>query len=118
MSEGECAAASERGLGLGRNLGTGGKIGLAGLRCFSAETAGEGRRFADTDLFAHACDQGVGRDKEVARYLLDRLWMSSSSCTSVQSLQELLLSFTRKLPKPLIPRGTALVNSIGEAAEV
>ena len=79
----------------------------------SAETAGRERRFVDTNLLVYAHDESAGQKREVARGLLAELWVSREGCASVQVLQELFVSLTRKVSKPLPTRkAAALVEDL------
>lgn len=64
------------------------------------EAAGR-RRFVDTNLFVYAHDESAGRKREVSRALIEETWEFRSGCVSVQVLQELFVSLTRKIRKPL-----------------
>lgn len=64
----------------------------------SAEPA---REFVDTNVFVYAYDGGAGTKAERARELVAGLWRSSQGCLSLQVLQELFVTITRKVPKPM-----------------
>jgi predicted nucleic acid-binding protein len=59
--------------------------------------------FVDTNILVHAEDRDAGRKREVARDLLVELWNSEGGVVSVQVLQELYVTLTRKLRRPLAP---------------
>ncbi len=63
----------------------------------SAET----RAFVDTNVLVYAHDSTAGSKREVAAALVEELWESRRGCLSVQVLQELFVTLTRKLPKRL-----------------
>ncbi len=73
----------------------------------SAETGGRERSFVDSNLFVYAYDESAGPKREVARDLIAGLWESRSGCASVQVLQELFVTLTRKVPRPLSTREAA-----------
>lgn len=57
--------------------------------------------FCDTNIIVYAYDLSAGAKRQQARSLLDRLWESGEGVVSVQVLQELFVSLTRKVPQPL-----------------
>lgn len=57
--------------------------------------------FCDTNLLVYAYDSTAGAKRAQARAVLDRLWKSGDGVLSVQVLQELFVSLTRKLTEPL-----------------
>lgn len=67
----------------------------------------EGRRFVDTNLFVYAHDSSAGRKAEVSHGVIAGLWESRRGCVSVQVMQELFVSLTRKVPRPLSARDVA-----------
>lgn len=71
-------------------------------------TAEPAREFVDANVLVYALDASAGRKREVARDLVARLWDAGTGCVSVQVLQELYVTVTRKVSMPL---------SIDEAAE-
>lgn len=75
----------------------------------NAEARGRGRCFVDTNLFVYAHDESAGHKREVARELISGLWKSREGCVSVQVLQELFVTLTRKVPKPLPVRAVAAI---------
>ena len=70
----------------------------------SAEPA---REFVDTNVLVYAYDGGAGAKAEQARELVAGLWRSSQGCLSLQVLQELFVTITRKVPKPMPVAGAA-----------
>lgn len=61
----------------------------------------------DTNLFVYAYDSSAGRKAEVSRDIVAGLWESRRGCVSVQVMQELFVSLTRKVPGPLSTRDAA-----------
>jgi len=59
--------------------------------------------FCDTNVIVYAYDVSAAPKRERARAILDRLWDSGDGVISVQVLQELFVSLTRKIPQPLPP---------------
>jgi predicted nucleic acid-binding protein len=57
--------------------------------------------FCDTNVLAYAHDTTAGRKRETARALVERLWHSETGAVSIQVLQELFTTLTRKLSHPL-----------------
>ncbi len=68
------------------------------------------RVFIDTNMLVYAHDITAGRKREVAHQLLEDLWRNNSGCLSVQVLQELYVTLTRKrnLVKPQVARQLVL----------
>ncbi len=62
--------------------------------------------FVDTNILAYCHDSAQGRKKVMAEDLLARLWQQQGGRTSMQVLNELYVTLTRKLPHPL-PRDIA-----------
>jgi predicted nucleic acid-binding protein len=60
--------------------------------------------FCDTNIFVYAHDPSATEKHRRAVQLIDRLWDSGAGTLSVQVLQELFVTLTRKLPSPLDPR--------------
>lgn len=61
----------------------------------------DGRAFTDTSILVYAHDVTAGPKRDVAGVLVERLWESGRGCVSIQVLQELFVTMTRKLPHPL-----------------
>ena len=57
--------------------------------------------FCDTNVLVYAFDRMAGRKRERARELLERLWRTNNGVLSVQVLQELFVTLTRKVARPL-----------------
>ena len=63
-----------------------------------------GREFVDTNVLVYAHDATAGEKRVRARALVARLWESGAGCVSLQVLQELFVTLTRKVPSPLSSR--------------
>ena len=59
--------------------------------------------FVDTNILVYAEDRDSGGKHAVARDLVAGLWRSEQGVLSVQVLQELFVTVTRKVPRPLSP---------------
>lgn len=59
------------------------------------------RRFVDTNVLVYAHDATAGDKRTVAQGLVEELWESGEGCLSVQVLQELFVTVTRRVPRPL-----------------
>jgi predicted nucleic acid-binding protein len=57
--------------------------------------------FCDTNVLVYAYDLTASLKRERARALLERLWATRDGVLSVQVLQELFVTLTRKLDRPL-----------------
>jgi predicted nucleic acid-binding protein len=57
--------------------------------------------FCDTNVLVYAYDTAAGVKHERARLLLERLWSEGIGAVSIQVLQELFVTLTRKIPRPL-----------------
>jgi predicted nucleic acid-binding protein len=69
--------------------------------------------FVDTNIFVYAYDSSAGKKHETARALVKQLWESQSGCISVQVLQELFVSLTRKVNPPIeIDLATQIVRDL------
>ncbi len=68
------------------------------------------RTFIDTNVLVYAHDITAGRKREVAKQLLEDLWRENKGCLSVQVLQELYVTLTRKrnLTTPQVARQLVL----------
>jgi len=77
--------------------------------------ADEGRQFVDTNVFVYAYDRGNGIKQSIARELITSLWENRRGCVSIQVLQELYVTVTKKASTPLPPE-TALkiISDLGE----
>lgn len=65
--------------------------------------ADEDRQFVDTNVFVYAYDRGNGIKQRQARKLITGLWESRRGCVSIQVLQELYVSMSKKALTPLPP---------------
>jgi predicted nucleic acid-binding protein len=59
--------------------------------------------FVDTNILVYAEDRDAGSKHTIARDLVAGLWRSEQGVLSVQVLQELFVTVTRKVPRPLGP---------------
>jgi predicted nucleic acid-binding protein len=59
--------------------------------------------FCDTNVLVYAYDQTASEKRDQARQLVERLWESGAGVISVQVLQELYVTLTRKVPARLSP---------------
>ncbi len=57
--------------------------------------------FCDTNVVVYAYDTSASAKHVQARQLLERLWLEGTGSLSVQVLQELFVTLTRKIPHPL-----------------
>jgi predicted nucleic acid-binding protein len=60
-----------------------------------------GRTFVDTNILVYAHDADAGEKHTIAAEAITDLWESGSGIISTQVLQELYVTFTRKVPSPL-----------------
>lgn len=72
------------------------------------------RAFVDTNVLVYAHDATAGSKRETAVALVERLWDSGHGCVSIQVLQELFVTLTRKLPHPL--QAEASTNAVEDFA--
>jgi predicted nucleic acid-binding protein len=63
--------------------------------------------FVDTNVLVYAEDRDAGRKHEIARDLVIGLWNDRSGVLSVQVLQELYVTLTRKVRRLLAPARAA-----------
>lgn len=61
----------------------------------------DGRAFVDTNVLVYAYDTTSGAKREAALQIVRELWAARRGCVSVQVLQELFVTLTRKVPQPL-----------------
>jgi predicted nucleic acid-binding protein len=66
-----------------------------------SSTSAEARAFVNTNVLVYAYDAGAGEKHRRARALLEELLDSRRGCVSVQVLQELYVTLTRRLSHPL-----------------
>jgi predicted nucleic acid-binding protein len=57
--------------------------------------------FVDTNVLVYGLDPTAGIKHATARELIGRLWAEGTGCLSVQVLQELYVTLTRKVPRPI-----------------
>ena len=57
--------------------------------------------FVDTNILIYAHDRSAGLKHDLARQLLERLWISGQGVLSTQVLQEVCINLRRKIPRPL-----------------
>lgn len=71
------------------------------------------RVFVDTNILVYAHDVSAGTKHERSRDLTKELWNSRRGCVSVQVLQELFVTLTRKVEKPVEPdEARAIVSDL------
>ena len=69
--------------------------------------------FCDTNVVVYAYDTSAGSKHDQARQLLERLWLDGVGAVSVQVLQELFVTLTRKIPQPLsTPNARAIIADL------
>ena len=61
----------------------------------------ESRTFVDTNVVAYAYDTLSATRREAALPIVRDLWSSGRGCVSIQVLQELFVTLTRKLERPV-----------------
>jgi len=61
----------------------------------------KGKTFVDTNILVYAHDLDAGAKHEAARELVSQLWESKQGVLSTQVIQELYVTLTKKIPKPL-----------------
>jgi predicted nucleic acid-binding protein len=61
----------------------------------------DGLVFVDTNILVYAYDDDAGSKRQVARELLMQLWTERCGVLSTQILQEMYVTLTRKLRKPM-----------------
>ena len=72
------------------------------------------RIFVDTNVLVYAHDAGAGSKREKAASIVEDLWASRSGALSVQVLQELYVTVTRKIRSPLSKKAAReLVETYG-----
>src|SRR5277367_4465908 len=60
-----------------------------------------GKYFVDTNILVYAHDRSAGTKYQLARDLLERLWLEKQGVLSTQVLQEFCAAVLRKSPHPL-----------------
>jgi predicted nucleic acid-binding protein len=69
--------------------------------------------FCDTNVLVYAYDLAAGAKREEARRLVERLWDSGDGAISIQVLQELFVSLTRKVARPMpVPDAREIVADL------
>src|SRR5450759_1586184 len=61
----------------------------------------EDKVFLDTNILVYAYDISSGSKHDVARNIVADLWNFRTGVLSIQVLQELFVTVTKKIPKPL-----------------
>lgn len=59
------------------------------------------RVFVDTNILVYAYDKVAGDKNTIAQSLIQKLWTTRTGCLSVQVLQELYVTLTRKIQPPI-----------------
>jgi len=59
------------------------------------------KTFVDTNILVYAHDLDAGIKHEIAREVVSQLWESRLGVLSTQVLQELYVTLTKKIPRPL-----------------
>ena len=62
-----------------------------------------GSVFVDTNILVYAYDASAGEKHEIAKREIAALWDSGQGLISTQVLQELHVTLTKKVPKPILP---------------
>lgn len=57
--------------------------------------------FVDTNILVYAYDATAGKKRTIAKDAVARLWRTGEGLISTQVLQELYVTLTRKVPRPL-----------------
>ena len=58
-------------------------------------------QFVDTNILVYAYDLSAGEKHQLARSILQHLWQTKTGCLSVQVMQELFVTLTQKVQRPL-----------------
>ena len=66
-------------------------------------------QFVDTNILVYAHDSSSGVKHQQAKTLVHELWESGKGCLSIQVLQELFVTITRKVPYPLLNEEAAQI---------
>lgn len=73
------------------------------------------REFVDSNVLVYAHDVTAGKKREIAKELLERLWIDARGCLSIQTLQEFVVNATRKVPKPItVERAQEVVRALSD----
>jgi predicted nucleic acid-binding protein len=57
--------------------------------------------FLDTNILVYAYDRSAGKKHSLAAQLMEKCWQKENGCLSIQVLQELFVTVTRKIASPL-----------------
>lgn len=76
-----------------------------------SSTSGDERSFVDTNVLVYAYDATAGAKRVAALDIVRELWESWRGCVSVQVLQELFVTLTRKVEQPVDAREARAVVS-------
>jgi predicted nucleic acid-binding protein len=57
--------------------------------------------FLDTNILVYAFDSSAGQKNAIAAQFVKALWENETGCISIQVLQELFVTVTRKIASPL-----------------
>lgn len=72
-------------------------------------------QFVDTNLLVYAHDASAGIKREIAAAMLRDLWNAETGCVSIQVLQELYVTLTRKIAEPFTSeRAAQVVSDLGQ----
>lgn len=66
-------------------------------------------QFVDTNVLVYAHDATAGEKHERSKLLISELWVSRLGHLSVQVLQELYVTLTKKVPSPLDPESATKI---------
>ncbi len=71
-------------------------------------------QFVDTNVLVYAHDPSAGIKHEKAKALMQNLWETKTGCLSIQVLQELFVTMTRKVPVPIpVHEAAQIVAELG-----
>jgi len=74
----------------------------------------DGPKFVDTNVLVYAFGSPTDPRQRVANDLVETLWSEQTGCVSVQVLQELAVTLTRRLPRPIpAAEAAAIVSDLG-----
>lgn len=69
----------------------------------------DSRTFVDTNVIVYAHDVTAGDKRSRAREIITDLWETDDGCLSIQVLQEVFVTLTTKVPRPLDSEAAATV---------
>lgn len=73
------------------------------------------RIFVDTNIFVYARDSSAGDKYSKAKQLVCNLWRLKEGCLSIQVLQELYVTLTKKIPNPMkSDTAASVVSDLGQ----